>query len=1148
MRKFRLLILMSLALPCCNRLQAQGAGEWRLRHIDADSVILKFDTLSVSPQSLYIQDVNRNQYRLDPLAATLYILDSSLLGKRLFLQYQTYAIDFSRPVAHKSSRMIEPVPARHQLGDQHVMSIQNILKDNELYTNGAISRGVTVGNNQDLVLNSSLNLQISGKLSEDVELAASVSDKNVPIQPEGNTQLLQDISNIFISLKIKNIATVTAGDIAWASPDDPFLRVSRNMLGLSAKASSLPAKGVKMLNQAGGGIAKGKFARQTLSVRNGVQGPYKLFGAEGEVSIIMVAGSERVYVDGQQVMRGADYDYTIDYNTAEITFTPKMLLTAEKRVIVEFEYTNRYYSRYNLFTNNVLEIDGKHPLKLYLNFFHEQDLKNQSIQPELTHDNMRFLANFGDGGEVAYYPFTDTVSYSPERILYEKVDTVHLNNIYTIFIHSNNPDAVLYSPDFTYIGVQRGNYKLSSSTENGRVFAWVAPVDGVPQGDYEPVLQLVPPTSQQMATLGFDLSVRDNTRLQSEFAMTHLDRNTFSKKDRSDDIGFAYLLNISDLERFASLRDSLSWTLGSHAQLQFIHKYFAPFESFREVEFARNYNLATDYSVGRSEWVLRAGIALQKADLHRIDYNLNYLSRVGEAVALRNELTTDDHWRNWRLQSRSSFLLKRDSIQKSRYLVSRFQLSKMMKHFTVRVGNLLEYNLFRDVFNESVRRNSYAFNETTASLQSPEKARHQFLFGYKNRVELTPDTLRLRLHLVIHEANVQYSFAQVNNQSLTMNAVYRNQSLADSSTGKPEHYFVGNLQYTGRFFRNALVVNTYYETGSAMELKKTYTFVKVAAGHGTHVWNDYNGNGIEELDEFEVAAFPDEALYVKVWIPGTDYVNVYQSQWNQSFQLRPAAVWAGKKGFLKFLSRFSNVLTLNASLKHKTRMFIPFAKRGEDTGLVSDRLNLSNTLSFNNSGSPFAFDLVLQKNTNTQFLYYGLETNDVGLQELQLKSTPVTLLYLQTTLAHRVTDNVSTCFDSRNYKVEAYSLGQEVRLQFRNRITAALKGMYVRKVNLNATEHLRKCQAELSFTYRMLNRGTASISAEYIYMNGDAGQNSTVSYFMLEGVGMGQNLLWTVTGQIAVTSFLQLAFQYQGRAIQHHPVIHTGSVTVNAIF
>ena len=1149
MKKKLLLFLTLLAFSSAAHLSAQKPVSWRVKHLTADSLTLRIDTLSVNPQMFYIQGVNKSQYRLDPLTATLYLLDSNLLGQRLFLEYEVYSLDFSKPMAHKSSQSIEPQRAQHEFLEYPVPTLDDVLNSSELYTNGSISRGVSVGNNQDLVLNSSLNLQISGKISEDVEVMASISDRNIPIQPEGNTQVLQDISSIFITLKIKEMATVNAGDVIWRADSGNFLRVSRNMLGMNALVQSQPSPRLKMLNQAGGGMAKGKFARQTLAVQTGVQGPYKLYGTDGEIAIVIVAGSERVYLDGQLLTRGAENDYTVDYNTAEISFTPKILVTAEKRFIVEYEYSNRHYSRYNLFTHNELEISGKHPLRLYVDLFHEQDLKNHSIQPELTAQNMRFLSELGDAGGNAFFPFFDSVAFSPDRVLYEKIDTIYNNILYSIFKYTSDKDKVFYSPDFTYMGAGRGNYKLVSSTANGRVFAWVAPEDGVPQGDYEAVLQLTAPVSQQMAVVGVDFSARQNTRIQTEVALSHYDKNTFSKKDRNDDVGFAYLLNISDIERFASKRDTLPWLLETRARMQFLQKNFTPFESFREVEFARNYNLSSDYAVARSEWMVTAGVSLQKPQRHRLRYDLNFFDRADEVMALRNELKTDDNWRNWRLQTRSSFLFSRDSVQKSRYFVSRLQLSKPLKHVVFDVDNLLEYNIFRTKNTDSLRMNSFAFNELNVSMQSAEKSVHRFGVGYKNRVEFAPEDLLMRTHLLVHEVKAQYKFAQIKNQSFSLNATYRNQSLLDLAGARsPEHYFVGNVQYTGRFLRNALIINTYYESGSGMELKKTFTFIRVAKGQGTHVWNDYNGNGIEELDEFEVTPYPDEAEYVKVWIAGTEYVNAWQSQLTQSFQLRPAAAWNGKSGFRKFLARFSDVLTLNASLKHKTRMFLPFARSGEDTNLVANRMNLANTFSFNTSNSPFAFDFVVQKNSNTQFLYYGLETNSVDYQELVLKSTPIPQLYLQTALLHKNTRNISTCFTTRDYLVETFSAEQEFRLQFQNRFTASLKGRYAHKVNRQGTELVEQGNAEVSFLYRMLNRGTISLSAEYVNLKGDVGQNSTVSYFMLDGLSIGQNFLWTASAQISVSQFLQMALQYQGRAMQGHAVIHTGSVTLNALF
>lgn len=90
--------------------------------------------------------------------------------------------------------------------------------------------------------------------------------------------------------------------------------------------------------------------------------------------------------------RGEQYDYIIDYNTADLTFTPNRLITNQSRIIVEFEYANQAYVRSVVFYN--LNYHRKNH-RISLNSYQEQDASNQPLFQELDDDQKRFLASLG---------------------------------------------------------------------------------------------------------------------------------------------------------------------------------------------------------------------------------------------------------------------------------------------------------------------------------------------------------------------------------------------------------------------------------------------------------------------------------------------------------------------------------------------------------------------------------------------------------------------------------------------------------------------------------------------------------------------------------------------------------------------------------
>ena len=197
------LLILFIALLCMPRMFAQSDSPFRIGHCQVDTLIIRLDTFSIVPSSFKIAQLSPDQYSLDPIISTIYLKDSSLMGTTISYQYQTYQIDFSKPIFHKSLDLIERPSSLYVVSAETGPSAWPAFDDYPMSTSGSISRGVTVGNSQDLVLNSALNLQLSGFLTEDIQLLAVISDKNVPIQPEGNTQSIQNFNNVYIKLLYK---------------------------------------------------------------------------------------------------------------------------------------------------------------------------------------------------------------------------------------------------------------------------------------------------------------------------------------------------------------------------------------------------------------------------------------------------------------------------------------------------------------------------------------------------------------------------------------------------------------------------------------------------------------------------------------------------------------------------------------------------------------------------------------------------------------------------------------------------------------------------------------------------------------------------------------------------------------------------------
>lgn len=1140
---------------------AQQWSNYRIRTVPIGADTIRIDTLSVqSDFNVLYQNgdtLSPNSYILDALKSRLIWLNKPTVDSVQF-HYRVLGFSFSKVYQEKSDTLINQTPTL--LLNPFVVSNEDgddeWLRTGGLHYNGSFARGLSFGNRQDVVLNSSFNLQLSGLLGNDVEVTAAMTDNNIPIQPEGNTQQLQDFDQVYIQLK-RNETSLTVGDFEWRTPDGYFLRYNKKLQGASFSTRKIvnEEKSISATVRGSAAIARGQFGRNSFFGQEGNQGPYRLQGNNRESFIIILAGSERVYIDGQLLKRGAAQDYVIDYNTGEITFTPNRLITKDIRIIVEFEYSTQNYFRTLINAQHQWQV-GK--ATYAINYYNEQDAKNQPILETLDSARIAQLSGVGDSIQNAFFTGFDSVGYATDQVRYKAIDTVVNGILYAnILVYSSNPDSAIYRANFSFVGEGKGNYRIApDNTINGRVYEWVAPVGGQQVGSYAPLVPLVAPQQRQMMTLRAAYQLSDETQLGIEWALSNRDFNTFSAIDDADDRGMGVFLNIAHLQPIR--KDSVKpVSLAVTANYEYAGERFQLVENYRPMEFTRDWN-TTGLAIRNDQHLLRSQIIVQGAKFGQIGYGLSGYQIPSQYQGLKHDVIANVRAGSWQFLSKSSYLMSTGTDLSTAYLRPTLELSRSiswLNGWRAGVGYMQEDNRIANVGTDSLLGSSFGFREWRFFTQSPDTAGIPVELRYVARIDRLPVLGQLPIN---NRGNTLYLTGGVltnPKQQLRWTVTFRQLRYADTATanGTDEQTMLGRLQYNATFLKGLVRSSTLYEIGTGQEPQREFTFVRVPDGQGTYIWND-DGDGVQELAEFEIASENDIifANYIRIFTPTRAFVRTNIAQLNQVLEWRPAALFTGEKK--PFIAKWNNITTLNLNRKviaDGQRLQVnPFALDVADTALIAVSSLIRNALFYNRFGADLSGEFTLQDNRNKQLLTNGPESRSLRYAEVLLRWVFNQNISAKIRSREGVQGNTSAALASRNFRFAFTEIEPEVSYQYQAKFRLASRYLFARKQNeaeLGAEEAIIH-QLTLDARYNVVAKNNINTRFSFASVAYSGTVNNSLSYAMLAGLRDGRNLLWNITWERRLANNIQISLTYDGRKTGDNAIVHLGQAQLRAIF
>jgi len=646
--------------------------------------------------------------------------------------------------------------------------------------------------------------------------------------------------------------------------------------------------------------------------------------------------------------------------------------------------------------------------------------------------------------------------------------------------------------------------------------------------------------------------------LGTELAFTNNNINTFSPYNKSNDNGQGAKIYFNDRSKI-SVEDSVrkAWYFNYGGSYEYLQKNFSQIERFRSVEFFRDWNRRND-SIFNDQHIATASAGISNGTMFSSQYTGSSMTEGNSYQGFKNNFNNSLTLPKTKMFYNASYLTTNASPQNTQFYRHKSKISQRADKLIFTYQDEFENNKFKYTLKDSLLPKSYQFWEWEGNITNADTSKNRFKIFYRERTDKFARHNNLAGAAYAQNIGFSSDISTIKNHPFKTTLTYRKLQILDTNLIhlKPDNNLLSRLEYAPRLLKGFFQGNTFYEVGYGLEQKKEYSYIQVAAGQGQYYWKDYNEDGIKQLNEFEIAQYPDQMLYIRVYTPTNNFIKSARDQFSLSIYLRPSVFKTDQsKKIVNFLGRFVSQTAYRVDKKSivtnsNVLSFNPFNINVSDTSLISTNYSLRQAIFFNQSSPVFGFDYTFQNTKGKQLLTNGYESRELKTHELRTRwnISHAWGFFTTSTVGQKTT--LSQFFSNRNFQIA--SAETEPKISYQPSTSFRVSGIfkYTEKANI-APDGFQKAIVQdyaIEFKLNKLSKGSLNARFDFLQIAYNDAENTPVSFEMLNSLHKGQNVTWSASYQQNVSGNLQISFTYDGRKTPGYKIVHIGGAQVRAFF